>query len=60
MYLHQLPIQRKNVPTLIYDPVELLKAVRKIVEEHRYDNPEKAVTGMPILVWPGEKAEVIK
>src|ERR1700735_4589295 len=57
MYLHQLPIQRKNVPSLIYDPVELLRAVRQVVEDHRYDNPDKAVTGFPILVWPGEKPE---
>jgi len=58
LYLHQLPIQRKNVPALIYDPVALLRAIRQIVETHRYDNPVKAVTGRPILVWPGERAEV--
>ena len=58
MYLHQLPIPRKNVPVLVIDPVGLLRAVRQIVSEHRFDNPNKAITGRPILVWPGEKAEV--
>lgn len=58
LYLHQLPIQRKNVPALIYDPVALLKSIRQIVEMHRYDDPAKAVTGKPILIWPGERAEV--
>lgn len=58
LYLHQLPIQRKNVPALIYDPVELLRSIKKIVEKHRYDSPAKAVTGRPILIWPGERAEV--
>lgn len=59
LYLHQLPIPRKNVPAIIKDPVELLRAVRHIVSEHRFDNPDKAVTGLPILIWPGEKAEVV-
>lgn len=58
LYLHQLPIQRKNVPALIYDPVALLRSIKQIVEKHRYDSPSKAVTGRPILIWPGEKAEV--
>jgi len=46
------------VPAIIFDPVALLRSVRQIVLEHRFDNPDKAVTGRPILVWPGEKAEV--
>ncbi|XP_035709245.1 jmjC domain-containing histone demethylation protein 1 isoform X2 [Folsomia candida] len=57
LYLHQLPIQRKNVPVLIYDAVSLLKCIRQVVEMHRYDDPAKAVTGKPILIWPGERAE---
>lgn len=59
LYLHQLPIQRKNVPVLIYDAVSLLKCIRQVVEMHRYDDPAKAVTGKPILIWPGERAEVL-
>jgi F-box/leucine-rich repeat protein 10/11 len=60
LYLHQLPIARKNVPALIADPVALLRAVRQIVETHRYDDPKAAVTGRPILVWPGERPDVNK
>ncbi|GLH03864.1 JmjC domain-containing histone demethylation protein 1 [Gryllus bimaculatus] len=49
MFLHSLPTNKKNVPELIRDPIALIKDVRTLVEQHRYDNPEAAVTGRPIL-----------
>lgn len=49
MYLYDLPPQRKNVPELIKDPVQLIKDVRSLVERHCKDSPELAVTGKPIL-----------
>lgn len=49
MYLYDLPSQKKNVPGLIKDPVELIKDVRNLVERHCKDIPEQAITGEPIL-----------
>lgn len=58
MYLHSLPTNKKNVPELIKDPIALIKDVRTLVEQHRYDNPELAVTGKPILKPPEEDERV--
>lgn len=52
MYLHSLPINKKNVPELVQDPIALIQDVRRLVEEHRKDSHEKAVTGRPILRLP--------
>lgn len=52
MYLHSLPSTKKNVPELIHDPVALIHDVRCLVEQHRHDNPEAAVTGNPVLPPP--------
>lgn len=52
MYLHSLPSTKKNVPELIRDPVALIHDVRCLVEQHRHDSPEAAVTGNPILPPP--------
>ncbi|XP_031621168.1 jmjC domain-containing histone demethylation protein 1 [Contarinia nasturtii] len=49
MYLYDLPPQRKNVPELIKDPVQLIKDVRSLVERHCKDSPELAITGKPVL-----------
>lgn len=49
MFLYDLPQNRKNVPELIKDPVELIKDVRQLVERHCKDQPELAITGRPIL-----------
>lgn len=52
MYLHSLPSTKKNVPELIRDPVALIHDVRCLVEQHRHDNPDDAVTGYPVLPPP--------
>lgn len=49
MYLYDLPPQRKAVPELIRDPVQLIKDVRSLVERHCKDSPELAITGKPVL-----------
>lgn len=49
MYLYDLPAQRKNVPDLIKDPVELIKDVRSLVERHCKDQTELAITGRSVL-----------
>lgn len=59
MFLHSLPTNKKNVPELIRDPIALIKDVRTLVEQHRYDSPEAAVTGKPILRGPDQSDRVI-
>jgi hypothetical protein len=59
MFLHSLPTNKKNVPELIRDPIALIKDVRTLVEQHRYDSPESAVTGKPILKGPDHCDRVI-
>ncbi|XP_046386449.1 jmjC domain-containing histone demethylation protein 1-like isoform X1 [Ischnura elegans] len=51
-YLHSLPSTKKNVPELIRDPIALIRDVRTVVERHRHDSHEKAITGLPILQPP--------
>ncbi|XP_022188601.2 jmjC domain-containing histone demethylation protein 1-like [Nilaparvata lugens] len=54
-FLHDLPLNKKNIPDLITDPRALVKNVRKLLEEHRNDDPVCAVTGEPVLKAPAEK-----
>lgn len=49
MYLYDLPPQKKNVPSLVLDPVALIKDVRTLVERHCKDQQDQAVTGMSVL-----------
>ncbi|EDW15837.2 jmjC domain-containing histone demethylation protein 1 [Drosophila mojavensis] len=49
MYLYDLPPQKKNVPSLVLDPVALIKDVRTLVERHCKDQQDLAVTGMSVL-----------
>lgn len=49
MYLYDLPPQKKNVPSLVLDPVALIKDVRTLVERHCKDQQDMAVTGMSVL-----------
>jgi len=55
MFIHALPVTRKSVPRLIKDPVGLIRDIRTIVESHKNDSGERAVTGKPLLYWPGLK-----
>jgi F-box and leucine-rich repeat protein 10/11 len=55
MYLHALPAHKKNVPDIIPQAVKLITDVRDLVQIHRKDNPNLAVTGKCIL-----RLEVIK
>jgi len=57
MFIHALPVTRKNVPSLIVDPVSVIKDLRNIVETHKQDEPSKAVTGKPLLYWTGIKQD---
>ncbi|XP_030376620.1 jmjC domain-containing histone demethylation protein 1 [Scaptodrosophila lebanonensis] len=54
MYLYDLPPQKKNVPSLVLDPVALIKDVRTLVERHCKDQQDMAVTGVSVLRTPGD------
>lgn len=49
MYLYDLPPNKKNVPEMLRDPVELIKDVRSLVERHCKDKPELANTNIPVI-----------
>ncbi|EDV49826.1 jmjC domain-containing histone demethylation protein 1 [Drosophila erecta] len=52
MYLYDLPPQKKNVPSLVLDPVALIKDVRSLVERHCKDQQDLAITGVSVLKSP--------
>ena len=53
LYLHSLPVNKKNVPSFMKDPVSLIRDIRIIVEVHKNDKPDRANNGRPVLFWPG-------
>ena len=55
MYIHALPVSKKNVPTLLRHPINLVRDVRVLVNEHKEDRLDNAMTGKPLLYWPGIK-----
>lgn len=54
-YLHVLPANKKSVPPLIKDAIELIKNVAIVVNKHKNDKPEDSITGKPILKIQGDK-----
>jgi F-box/leucine-rich repeat protein 10/11 len=57
MYIHALAVSKKNVPQLISEPIELVRDIRLVVDEHKNDELDSAVTGVPLLHWPGIKTD---
>lgn len=55
MYIHALPVSKKNVPPILRQPINLVRDVRIVVNEHKEDSIENAITGKPLLFWPGIK-----
>ncbi len=55
MYIHALAVSKKAVPPLLPEPINLVRDIRSVVEDHRKDDPEAAVNGRPLLYWPGVK-----
>ena len=55
MYIHALPVSKKNVPPLLRHPIDLVRDVRVVVNDHKEDTIEDATTGKPMLYWPGIK-----
>lgn len=54
-YLHVLPSTKKNVPPLINDAIELIRNVSILINKHKNDRPEDAISGKPILKIQGDK-----
>lgn len=54
-YLHVLPPNKKNVPPLITNAIELIRNVAIVINKHKNDKPENAITGKPILKIHGDK-----
>jgi len=54
-YLHVLPPNKKNVPPLIKDAIELIRNVAIVINKHKNDKPEDAISGKPILKIQGDK-----
>ena len=55
MYIHALPISKKNIPLLLRHPIDLVRDIRIVVHDHKDDTIENATTGKPMLYWPGIK-----
>jgi len=53
MYIHALAVSKKAVPSLIPEPINLVRDVRVVVDTHKTDDADLAVTGKPLLYWPG-------
>jgi len=51
IYLQQLTLDSKDVPVLIPDPVSLVKEVKTLVDQHKDDDEDEAITGMYVLRW---------
>ncbi|KAG8434857.1 hypothetical protein GDO86_012992 [Hymenochirus boettgeri] len=52
MQLEALPQHKKCLPDGIQDPEALIYDIKKLLEDHAHDPPERALTGVPIVQWP--------
>nr|XP_023664378.1 lysine-specific demethylase 2B-like isoform X2 [Paramormyrops kingsleyae] len=50
--LESLPENKKCAPEGIEDPQGLLEDMKVVLKEHADDDPELALTGVPIVCWP--------
>nr|XP_044988053.1 lysine-specific demethylase 2B [Jaculus jaculus] len=50
--LESLPENKKCVPEGIEDPQALLEGVKNVLKEHADDDPNLAITGVPVVSWP--------
>ena len=49
MYIHALPVSKKFVPPALRNPVNLIRDIRNIVNDHKEDTVEQAATGKQVL-----------
>lgn len=59
-WLQRLPTNKKCVPELIAEPEALLLDVKKLLHEHKNDDPQLACTGIPVLEEQTSKKSNIK
>ncbi|CAL1543944.1 unnamed protein product [Lymnaea stagnalis] len=50
--LMALPPNKRGVPREMLDPEAVLREIRQVLEDHKNDDPELAVTGEPYIGWP--------
>ncbi|KAI1882393.1 hypothetical protein AGOR_G00250230 [Albula goreensis] len=50
--LESLPENKRNVPQGIEDPQALLEDMKLVLKEHAFDDPQLAITGVPVVCWP--------
>lgn len=54
-WLQKLPANKKFVPDLVRDPEALLADAKRLVKEHKHDDPALAVTDKSVLFWSESK-----
>ncbi|KAH9376662.1 hypothetical protein HPB48_005873 [Haemaphysalis longicornis] len=54
-WLQKLPPNKKFVPDLVRDPDALLADAKRLVKEHKHDDPLLAITDKPVLFWSESK-----
>ncbi|XP_048370703.1 lysine-specific demethylase 2B isoform X2 [Sphaerodactylus townsendi] len=50
--LESLPENKKCIPEGIEDPQALLEDMKNILKEHADDDPNLAISGVPVVSWP--------
>ncbi|XP_059168236.1 lysine-specific demethylase 2A-like isoform X2 [Physella acuta] len=50
--LMNLPPNKRGVPREMLDPEAVLREIRQVLEEHKNDDQELAITGEPVIGWP--------
>ncbi|KAM9306545.1 lysine (K)-specific demethylase 2Bb isoform 2-T2 [Pholidichthys leucotaenia] len=50
--LEELPENKKCVPEGIDDPLGLLEHIKVVLKDHADDDPNLAITGVPVVRWP--------
>nr|KAI8753311.1 lysine-specific demethylase 2B-like [Biomphalaria glabrata] len=50
--LMALPVNKRGIPKELLDPDAVLREIKQILEDHKNDDPDLAVTGDPVIGWP--------
>ncbi|CAD5121051.1 DgyrCDS9592 [Dimorphilus gyrociliatus] len=54
-WLENLPSNKRHVPSEVRNAPQLLKKLKELVDQHRNDPPELAISDEPLLAWPARK-----
>ncbi|CAG5136102.1 unnamed protein product [Candidula unifasciata] len=47
-----LPVNKRGVPKDLLDPEGVLREIKQVLEDHKNDDQDLAVTGEPVIGWP--------